>query len=181
MPWLIKSQRQHEKGKWVFLVRGGFQLAATQRYFSSPAAGCGLPSCWQRTGMEQPDAARLHWSPSQFTHATPKLLCDATQVVSEAHEQAVGMRLMEVSFLPALLPAHGPPFPFAESQFLFTVKRDNENAPKPWRHWGGGLGTALLSAVCASPRDSCWCSKAGPCCSSPVASSLSARTPCLPV
>lgn len=67
--------------------------------------------------MEQPDAARLPWSPSQFTHATPKLLCDARRVVSVARGQAVGMRLMEVSFLPPLLPAHGLSFPFAESQF----------------------------------------------------------------
>ncbi|XP_074706303.1 differentially expressed in FDCP 6 homolog isoform X3 [Strix aluco] len=51
-------------------------------------------------GMEQPDAARLLWSLSQFTDATAKLLReaahDAGQAVAEAHGQAAGLRLMEV-------------------------------------------------------------------------------------
>lgn len=60
---------------------------------------------------------------------------------------------METSFLPLLLPTHGPSVPVADPQFLFTINWSNENDPKPQRRWGRGLGRAprgmLHHGVCA--------------------------------
>ena len=85
-----------------FPSKRDFQLSATQRFFSSSAAaGCSLPSCRRCTahaaGMEQPDAARLLWSPSQFTDAAPKLprevARDAGQAVTESSRTGSGAKV----------------------------------------------------------------------------------------
>lgn len=114
--------------------------------------------------MEEPDAARLLWSPSQFTNAALKLpheaSHDAGQVVTEVYGQAAALRLMEVSFLPPLLPACGPSLLFAEPQCLFW----SNGITRMTQSQGGtgkvGLGEHHHNAACASPRGSCWWSKA---------------------
>ena len=169
MPCLIKSQRQPEKGKWVFLVRGtfsflppkGFSPALLLQAAACPRAGGArlTPLGW--SSQMQPGSFGPHRSspmPHQNCHA--KWLAMPGKRSQKAHGQAAGPRLMEASFLPPLLPARGPSLPFAEPQFLFMGKWDNENDPKPWRHWGCGLGRAPHNAACASPWGSCWCSKA---------------------
>lgn len=172
----------------VFPGKRGFQLSAARRFFSgSAAAGCSLSLCWRHVahtnGLERPGMARLLWSASQLTAATPESPREAGhgagQAVAGAHGWAEGPRLMEASFLP--LPAHGPALPWANGITRVTQSH---------RGFGEGAGRAP-GAVCAAPGGSAgapkpsrwWLSRRGRATvlrhrSRPIASSLPSGTSC---